>query len=687
MATKQQSANFSPVLFMDVEGEPISFFLRPGPVKCKLKPLITAGGGTLCNAQAPGAILLIEPGEQGSVTESTAHWFVSTQYIYDCVEKDEQLDLEDYRFKPEVVQRHSARISNAKESGLTGGRLAYTAEDDAAILSYVSKHLSEIGGNRLWQEMEKKRVTGHSWQSMKCRHRLHLAKKRTEGVDLLPREEVDPAGPEDKVEGQEMNGEIPAGEEEGCSPQAHSKADLTRIEDQSIAAESMQAELAESQSTVCPQGEVEPVDPPADKGLAERTQVSTVEAETGDAPQPEGPCLNPLTDLHPILVEHGELETDKQQTVVSPQKESGSEDSPPDQPMLTPNRLSYKKPKEKRKTSPMPERRQTRRQLQLELETTPPPEPYGKRLRLSTRFPKQRFQTPKSSSKTKSANKTVLRKDKAVDRPPSQKARGASVEAGAEGPQEERGSPPPSDNTQTESVLVPQKEDIKKEKRSLGILMMAAAEFDYESDVRYRSNDPLDDPVIMRPTEMDIHLSSSSGSSSEPEPSLQQNVQVSQAPGTTCLPTSGQEAAAETVEATTNPHMFIFQNESQEEDSQSIFAVEPAPPAELQPAVNKDSAFSLTQVQLEEGKQCISELMKETNKDLGTVTKALLKTSGDFSEALALLLNPTSVSGPFWQCCDDDLLLSRDPDSRQQLCAKYSEELLAKRIMFLELEG
>lgn len=77
MPSKQQDAvksKISPVLFMTTDGEPMSFFLRPGPVKRKLQPLITAGGGLLCNVQQPGAILLINPEERDSIPETTAHW-------------------------------------------------------------------------------------------------------------------------------------------------------------------------------------------------------------------------------------------------------------------------------------------------------------------------------------------------------------------------------------------------------------------------------------------------------------------------------------------------------------------------------------------------------------------------------------------------------------------------------------
>lgn len=76
MPSKQQDAKpkILSVLFMTLDGEPMSFYLRPGPVKSKLQPLITAGGGLLCKVQQPGAILLIDPEEKGSIPESTAHW-------------------------------------------------------------------------------------------------------------------------------------------------------------------------------------------------------------------------------------------------------------------------------------------------------------------------------------------------------------------------------------------------------------------------------------------------------------------------------------------------------------------------------------------------------------------------------------------------------------------------------------
>lgn len=78
MSSRQQdpATSVSPVLFLTVTGEPMSFFLRPGPLKRQLQPLITAGGGILCRVQQPGAILLIDPEEKSSIPEYTAHWWV-----------------------------------------------------------------------------------------------------------------------------------------------------------------------------------------------------------------------------------------------------------------------------------------------------------------------------------------------------------------------------------------------------------------------------------------------------------------------------------------------------------------------------------------------------------------------------------------------------------------------------------
>uniref|UniRef100_A0AAQ6A7V9 Telomeric repeat-binding factor 2-interacting protein 1 n=1 Tax=Amphiprion ocellaris TaxID=80972 RepID=A0AAQ6A7V9_AMPOC len=506
MPSKQENVvqpAYSPVLFMNVDGEPMSFFLRPGPTKRKLQPLITAGGGRLSNVQQPGVILLMDPEERSSIPESTSHWYVSIQYIHDCIEKNEQLDLEDYRLNPGVVQRSSARLNRSKESSprLPGGRLPYTPEDDAAILNYVSKHKTETGGNRLWQQMEKQDVTSHSWQSMKYRYKV-LAKKQ--------------------------------------SPVVHLKT-----------------------------------------------------TEDNKATEEETECMK----------------------------------------------------------------------------------------------------------KTKSAVKSALQKDTTPNEPPSKKARGGSVEAAAESQPEQNGDATVSETAPAdESDSVPQKAEKKKEKRKLGILELATKEFEDESESDEAPDLPPEteatstEPSVPPPPDTAADPASPQ-SNPERASSHQENVQEAHASSsnsvaeTSCPKPAATEPAAvsEAANAQFNAHLFIFDSESQEEDSQSIVGGRPATASNPEPLVNKDAAFSLTQTQLEEDKQRIRELMNQTGQDLVSVTKALLKTSGDFTAALDLLLNPSSISGPFWNRCDDNLLLSVDPVVRQQLQEKYGEESVAKRIVFLEV--
>ncbi|KAM7005793.1 telomeric repeat-binding factor 2-interacting protein 1 [Tautogolabrus adspersus] len=719
MPSKQDVAkSISPVLFMSVDGEPMSFFLRPGPVKCELQPLITAGGGMLSSVQQPGAILLIDPKERGSMTEATAHWYVSSQYIHDCVEKDEQLNLEDYRLNPEVVPNQSAKPNGNKESspGHLGGRSAYTSEEDDAILKFVSNHKSEVGGNRLWQEMEKQKVTGHSWQSMKYRYRIRLAKKHSEVVEEdTTKEDTDTAEGEIKVE---ENPETDVEQPSSDPPQIHSaEPDLTQIDSQSVLADSKQPDIKEAQTSVDPQEQQ--VSP--HEQLVESAQLETVGAEISNASQCEEPILDSQVDFHLFLSETMRPETEEGQTITLTQKESVPEDSPAAHSLLLHDASSQKKTKEKQKASPEPEqpqRRLTRRQLRLEESFGP--EPYGKKLRSSS---SSASSSPQPLRKTKQAVKPAPQKDTTAEQPPSKRARGKnaaavqdSVAEVQENLQEESGPANVQETAQaevftaticeaaqadTESCSVPHKGEKKTEKRKLGILEAATKEFEDDSgsdeeevpDLLNQSETATKQPSSTDPSSDAAAGAAPTQSDPEPGPGLQEVVPETQPSTSNCLPDTScpQAAAAQTAQteaanATCKPHLFIFDSESQEEDSQSVVGEDTAAPANQQLTVNKDAPYSLTQAQLEEDKRRITELMNQTNQDLVSVTKALLRTSGDFSAALDLLLNPSSISGPFWDRHDDDLLLSADPVVRQQLQGKYGEDDLAKRIVFLEAE-
>lgn len=170
---KKECSATSAVLFLNVKGEPMRFFIRPGPTKVQLQPLISNGGGVLCRTQEPNAILLADPGDITAAVGSAGHFYISTQYVRDCVAQNQQLDIESYRFgSSQPVQ---TRAASRKRQGT--GRMGYSPEDDAAILDFIGKHQKEAKGNRVWQQMERQGLTGHSWQSMKDRFLKHLQHK------------------------------------------------------------------------------------------------------------------------------------------------------------------------------------------------------------------------------------------------------------------------------------------------------------------------------------------------------------------------------------------------------------------------------------------------------------------------------------------------------------------------------
>lgn len=108
--------------------------------------------------------------------------FISTQYILDCVDRNEKLDLEAYRLG--LTEQASDPKPGASTEGSTEpepqpltGRIAYTDAEDVAILTYVKENArspSSVTGNALWKAMEKSSLTQHSWQSLKDRYLKHL---------------------------------------------------------------------------------------------------------------------------------------------------------------------------------------------------------------------------------------------------------------------------------------------------------------------------------------------------------------------------------------------------------------------------------------------------------------------------------------------------------------------------------
>ncbi|EHB04698.1 Telomeric repeat-binding factor 2-interacting protein 1 [Heterocephalus glaber] len=194
----------SSTLFVRGDGNPLSFYVRPSPIKRRLSTLILHGGGTVW-VQEPGAVLLAQPGE--ALAEASGD-FISTQYILDCVERNERLELEAYRLGAalagvralETKPGASGEGAAESEPQPPTGRVAFTDADDVAILTYVKEHArspSSVTGNALWKAMEKGALTQHSWQSMKDRYLKHLRGQEHKYLlgDAPRRQYVDSDGP------------------------------------------------------------------------------------------------------------------------------------------------------------------------------------------------------------------------------------------------------------------------------------------------------------------------------------------------------------------------------------------------------------------------------------------------------------------------------------------------------------
>ncbi|KAG6940810.1 TERF2 interacting protein [Chelydra serpentina] len=159
MGSERAGPARSRTLFLQDDGSPMRFYVRPGPAKLQLAPLILAGGGRLCRVQEPGAVLLAQPGESGA-----AGTLVSTEYVRRCVESNERLPLEHYRLAAEPAP-----------AGSPAGRSAFTGSEDEAILLHVrGRAQGSATGTALWKEMERARLTPHSWQAMRDRYLRHL---------------------------------------------------------------------------------------------------------------------------------------------------------------------------------------------------------------------------------------------------------------------------------------------------------------------------------------------------------------------------------------------------------------------------------------------------------------------------------------------------------------------------------
>ncbi|XP_071017857.1 telomeric repeat-binding factor 2-interacting protein 1 [Oncorhynchus clarkii lewisi] len=644
-----RSSPISPVLFLTVDGEPMRFFLRPGPTKVRLQPVIKAGGGLVCRAQEPGAFLLIDPEEMGSVAGSAAHWYVSTQYIRDCMEKNQQLEVEDYRFKPDNVKAN-VQTRSAKQSVGSIGRMGYTPEEDKAIMTYICEHKRESHGNKVWQEMAKNGLTCHSWQSMKDRYLKQLVKRQPEPRDGRGRNKTVATAASEEKGGNSFEKErekdippltsslqknsrqpdiiMPLAQESDSS-KTSSESKLPRASSSSSSDTGLQLPQKspqKDQAQCCPEGP--------------GTEESTVEPERDPSTQLESPADPAQSDTTtPQLVPSKRLH--------QPSPPGGKHTHPQTDtttPQLVPSkRLHQPSPPGGKHTHPQTE----------EAAATPS----LKRARLNS-----------------GAVVVVLEK------------RDSAVTSGEKAT---------SSNT-TEGQLGKKKAN----KRKLGILESAVREFEGSDESGDEDDDDTPDlaeiagpvPVPGRETQTPVAAPQTENSSAQiqPQPAAQEKSSETQPEGQ--LPEargpamSGSAPNAPTVpnapatsihvpkdpaipSTSTVPHLFLFERDSQQ-------------------AEEEEPSQTFTQLQLQEAKRLVLSLMRESKLGLVAVTKALLKNSGDVSAALRDPLMMPNVGngvqqGPRWERHDDRLLLSADPSELQN---KFGEEGVAKRMAFLYAE-
>lgn len=603
------SSPISPVLFLTVDGEPMRFFLRPGPTKVYLQPIIKAGGGLVCRAQEPGAFLLIDPEEMGSVTGSAAHWYVSTQYIRDCMEKNLQLEVEDYRFKPDSVTVN-VQTRSAKQSVGSRGRMGYTLEEDKAIMTYICEHKRESRGNRVWQEMAKKGLTCHSWQSMKDRYLKQLIHRQPEPQDRRGRKTVATAAASEEKGRNSSEKDIPpqTSSLQKDSPQPDIIMPLAQESDASKT--SSESELPQASTS--------------DTGL-QLPQMSPQKDQAQCCPEGPGteePTVEPERDPSP------QLEPPAQSDTTTPQ--------------LVPS---------KRLHQPSP--------------------PGGKRTHSQT---EEAAATPslKRARLNSGAVAEVLEK------------RDSAVTSG--------------EKATTSNTTEGQLGKKKSTKRKLGILESAVREFEGSDESGDEDDDETPDlaeiagppPALVpgpgRENQTPVAATQTENSSAQIQPQPAAREKSSETQPENQLPEASGPSMSGSVpnapatsihvpkdpaipSTSTVPHLFLFERDSQQAEEE-----EPSQP--------------FTQLQLQEAKQLVLSLMRESKLGLVAVTKALLKNSGDVSAALRDPLMMPIVGnrvrqGPRWERHDDRLLLSADPSELQK---KFGEEGVAKRMAFLDAE-
>lgn len=194
----------------------------------QLRKLVLKGGGELTDVAGSDSVLHLIPAGWDTTCTQTK-WALSANFVPHCVAAQKLLDIQQYLVnkrhnKPGdqlassvnrgagsssrpscdiLVEQAQApaqrggcategdeqdeRSAGAQDPAATAGpggrrrvgRLRFTAEEDKALMQWVSQHpCAPAQGRQLWEGAERAGLTRHSWQSMQNRWRRHIQKRR-----------------------------------------------------------------------------------------------------------------------------------------------------------------------------------------------------------------------------------------------------------------------------------------------------------------------------------------------------------------------------------------------------------------------------------------------------------------------------------------------------------------------------
>eukprot|EP00211_Chloroparvula_japonica_P017633 CAMPEP_0119126564 /NCGR_PEP_ID=MMETSP1310-20130426/5447_1 /TAXON_ID=464262 /ORGANISM="Genus nov. species nov., Strain RCC2339" /LENGTH=302 /DNA_ID=CAMNT_0007116731 /DNA_START=131 /DNA_END=1035 /DNA_ORIENTATION=+ len=169
-------------IFVQENGDPISFYLPPFKGKRELESIILRRGGHV-EKESAMAMYSIVPVISSSITKVEREKLYNTDFIHECIDAGKLLDIRQYSFAPKTTPG-----SKTKKK--------FTMEDDLRMKKFVQ--VSNMGlatEMRCWRKAEEEKVTEHSAESMRGRwrkillprYKAELTAGRTTAAELVSR--------------------------------------------------------------------------------------------------------------------------------------------------------------------------------------------------------------------------------------------------------------------------------------------------------------------------------------------------------------------------------------------------------------------------------------------------------------------------------------------------------------------